>query len=175
MNYNNVNPATGLPGHQVLSLDKNCLTCSSGGIPFAMSAFKIACLSYTPSVIKYEKGTLSRKHLIDIKGSLLDLCADNLNNFDTTVIDNAMRKLLFYVNSQKEMSNSKKNTTMSPFKYTSPNKTTQNSMSMTQFGNFNFEMIPSLHGSGEFQNGDLGTKLRELRARDKNVSVTIGD
>jgi hypothetical protein len=99
MNYNNVNPATGLPGHQVLSLDKNCLTCSSGGIPFAMSAFKIACLSYTPSVIKYEKGTLSRKHLIDIKGSLLDLCADNLNNFDTTVIDNAMRKLLFYVNS----------------------------------------------------------------------------
>jgi hypothetical protein len=106
---------------------------------------------------------------------LLDLCADNLNNFDTTVIDNAMRKLLFYVNSQKEMSNSKKNTMMSPFKYTSPNKTTQNSMSMTQFGNFNFEMIPSLHGSGEFQNGDLGTKLRELRARDKNVSVTIGD
>lgn len=99
MNFNNVNPATGLPGHQVLSLDKNCLTCSSGGIPFAMSAFKIACLSYTPSVVQYEKGTLSRKHLIDIKGSLLDLCADNLNNFDTSVIDNAMRKLLFYVNS----------------------------------------------------------------------------
>ena len=98
MNFNNVNPATGLPGHQVLSLDKNCLTCSSGGIPFAMSAFKIACLSYTPS--------------------------DNLNNFDTSVIDNAMRKLLFYVNSQKEMSNSKKNTTMSPFKYQSPTKTT---------------------------------------------------
>lgn len=48
-------------------------------------------------------------------------------------------------------------------------------MSMTQFGNFNFDMIPSLHGSGEFHKGDLGSKLKELRARDRNVSVTIAD
>jgi|LauGreDrversion4_2_1035121.scaffolds.fasta_scaffold150967_1 hypothetical protein len=61
MNFNNVNPNTGLPGHQVISLDKNCLTCSSGGIPFAMNAFKIACLQYTPSVVKFEQGTLTRK------------------------------------------------------------------------------------------------------------------
>lgn len=54
MNFNNLNPNTGLPGHQVISLDKNCLTCSSGGIPFAMNAFKIACLQYTPSIVKFE-------------------------------------------------------------------------------------------------------------------------
>lgn len=36
-------------------------------------------------------------------------------------------------------------------------------------------MIPSLHGSGEFHKGDLGSKLKELRARDRNVSVTIAD
>jgi hypothetical protein len=45
---------TGIPGHQVLSLDKNCLTCSNGGVPFAMNAFKIACLSYQPSVVQFE-------------------------------------------------------------------------------------------------------------------------
>lgn len=34
-------------------------------------------------------------------------------------------------------------------------------------------MIPSLQGSGEFSKGDLGIKLRELRARDRNISTII--
>lgn len=116
MNFNNVNPSTGLPGHQVVSLDKNCLTCGSGAIPFAMNAFKIACLQYTPSVVPFEQGTLTRKQLIDIKGQILCFCEENLNNFDTTVIDQAMRKVMFYVNSQHAHSNMSKRSLLSPLK-----------------------------------------------------------
>jgi hypothetical protein len=48
-------------------------------------------------------------------------------------------------------------------------------MIMMQFENFIFEIINSLHGSGVFKKGDLGTGLRELRAIAKNFSVKIGD
>ena len=53
---------------QVLSLDKNCLTCSQGGIPLALSAFKIACLTYMPSSVTYEGVGYTRRNLIDLKG-----------------------------------------------------------------------------------------------------------
>jgi len=117
MNFNNLNPNTGLPGHQVISLDKNCLTCSSGGIPFAMNAFKIACLQYTPSVVRFEQGTLTRKQLIEMKGSILDLCIGNIDNYDTSVMDQSMRKVMYVINSQKAHANQRPNL-LSPTKST---------------------------------------------------------
>ena len=70
-----------------------------------MNAFKIACLQYTPSVVRFEQGTLTRKQLIEMKGSILDLCIGNIENYDTSVMDQSMRKMMYVINSQKANAN----------------------------------------------------------------------
>lgn len=47
----------------VLSLDKKCLLCAGTGskeIPALLKHFKIACLSYNPSQVKYENKIYDR-------------------------------------------------------------------------------------------------------------------
>ena len=83
-----------------------------------MNAFKVACLQYTPSVVKFDQGTLTRKQLIEMKGQILDLCMENINNYDISVMDQSMRKLAFIINSQKAHANQNKLTVMSPAKST---------------------------------------------------------
>jgi hypothetical protein len=70
-----------------------------------MNAFKIACLQYTPSVVRFDQGTLTRKQLIEMKGSILELCLENVENYDTSVMDQSMRKLTFIINSQRAHTN----------------------------------------------------------------------
>jgi len=46
-----------------ITLDKNCLSCS-GRTTVILKAFKAACLSYSPSTVKYKGGTYTRDNLL---------------------------------------------------------------------------------------------------------------
>ncbi|CDW80343.1 UNKNOWN [Stylonychia lemnae] len=85
------------PKQQVVSLDKNCLTCSQGGIPMALSAFKIACITYMPSLVNYENAYLGRRQLIEIKGYLIDICEENQVTFDPVSLENGMREVIIQI------------------------------------------------------------------------------
>jgi hypothetical protein len=55
---------------QVVSMPPDCV--SYPGHPAGLiSAFKLACLSYTPSLMTYRHQQLSRQQLISIQGSML--------------------------------------------------------------------------------------------------------
>ena len=54
---------------QYISLKADCMSCS-GQNPVVMTAFKMACLNYSPSSIKYRHRTYSRKQLISVLGSI---------------------------------------------------------------------------------------------------------
>ena len=176
MNFNNLNPNTGLPGHQVISLDKNCLTCSSGGIPFAMNAFKIACLQYTPSVVRFEQGTLTRKQLIEMKGSILDLCIGNIDNYDTSVMDQSMRKVMYVINSQKAHANIRPNllsptkSTQSQFKlFGTPSSTAAAAAKWSQAG---FDLGPG-EGSTSTKNEFMAlSKMKMMNSTDFGQSLS---
>lgn len=52
-----------------ISLKSDCLSCS-GQNPLIMTAFKMACLNYSPSSVKYRHKTYTRKQLIHALGSI---------------------------------------------------------------------------------------------------------
>ena len=52
-----------------ISLKSDCMSCS-GQNPVLMSAFKMACLNYSPSNVKYKHKTYSRKQLINVLGTV---------------------------------------------------------------------------------------------------------
>jgi hypothetical protein len=54
-----------------ISLKSDCMSCS-GQNPTILTAFKMACLNYAPSGIKYKHRTYSRKQLITVLGSLVN-------------------------------------------------------------------------------------------------------
>jgi hypothetical protein len=54
-----------------ISLKSDCMSCS-GQNPTILSAFKMACLNYSPSGIKYKQRTYTRKQLISVLGSLVN-------------------------------------------------------------------------------------------------------
>ena len=45
-----------------------------------MSAFKIACLSYSPSPLTYRQQVFGRKDLIELRGGMLDRCWQELGS-----------------------------------------------------------------------------------------------
>lgn len=53
-----------------------------------LKAFKIACLSYAPSLVKYEKTAYARTELIQSKQVLMKYCLDQLKHLDLGSIDN---------------------------------------------------------------------------------------
>ena len=59
----------------IISLDKQCLTCT-GQASVVITAFKIACLAYTPSSVTYKENTFSRKELLEAQEMIL-------KNFDS--------------------------------------------------------------------------------------------
>lgn len=59
----------------IISLDKQCLTCT-GQASVVITAFKIACLAYTPSSVTYKENVFSRKELLEAQEMIL-------KNFDS--------------------------------------------------------------------------------------------
>ena len=54
----------------VISLNSDCLSCSGQTQPY-LAAFKIACLNYTPSLVRFRGSLLPRIQVIDQVGSLV--------------------------------------------------------------------------------------------------------
>ena len=54
-----------------LSLKTECMSCS-GNNTVVMTAFKMACINYNPSPIKYSMRTFTRKQLISLTGSYIN-------------------------------------------------------------------------------------------------------
>ncbi|CAG9321595.1 unnamed protein product [Blepharisma stoltei] len=54
----------------VVSLKPECITCT-GQNPLLLNAFKLACLNYSPTPVKYRYRTYNRRQLIQIMGSFL--------------------------------------------------------------------------------------------------------
>ncbi len=59
----------------VIGLENNCFTCSkTENNREVIKAFKMACLTYTPGRVEFEKLTYSREELIAAKQLLMDYC-----------------------------------------------------------------------------------------------------
>ncbi|OMJ89096.1 hypothetical protein SteCoe_8818 [Stentor coeruleus] len=54
----------------VVSIEKQCLSCT-GQASVVLTAFKIACLAYSPSCVNFRDLTFTRKELIDIQHRIL--------------------------------------------------------------------------------------------------------
>jgi hypothetical protein len=62
------------PSH-VIGIDKNCMSHSNThNNDVTLKAFKMACLTYKPSPIKFEQTTYTRKQLIEAKNNLMTYC-----------------------------------------------------------------------------------------------------
>lgn len=68
----------GKAGKSIISIEKQCLSCT-GQASVVLTAFKIACLAYSPSLVTYRDTVFSRKELIDVQAKML-----NSFRFDNT-------------------------------------------------------------------------------------------
>lgn len=67
----------------VVGLDKNCMSCANTQNNEAtLKAFKIACLSYHPSKVQYERTDYSRAELIVAKQALMNHALGQLRHLD---------------------------------------------------------------------------------------------
>jgi len=56
-----------------VNLDRNCLSCS-GSPSVIFSAFKMACLAYTPSLLDYRGESYNRQQLIELRSKMIKSC-----------------------------------------------------------------------------------------------------
>jgi hypothetical protein len=62
-----------------VGIKEDCLSCA--GVPsHTMELFKMACISYMPSLVSYRHNSLSRKKLISMRKTLIDKCEEVINN-----------------------------------------------------------------------------------------------
>ena len=66
---------------RVVSINKNCINCS-GDSGFVMSAFKMACLKYNSSSVKYGIRSYPRVELMNIRQQLLTQCLNLVSATD---------------------------------------------------------------------------------------------
>ena len=69
-----------------ISLEKQCLSCTTPAT-VALSAFKIACLAYTPSSVVYQRSEFTRKELLEAKQRLLQNCSTNAETESRNILD----------------------------------------------------------------------------------------
>jgi hypothetical protein len=55
----------------VVQIDRNCLSCASQPLK-VISAFKMACLSYFPSLVHIEDSDFTRSQAIELKQKILN-------------------------------------------------------------------------------------------------------
>jgi chromosome segregation ATPase len=58
-------------GRASVSLDKQCISCS-GQVNLITSAFKIACLAYTPSLVFYKDSSFTRIELLEFQRKIIE-------------------------------------------------------------------------------------------------------
>ena len=64
-------PSRGNLKKPVIAIDKMCQSCT-GQASMVLSAFKMACLAYTPSQVPYASQSFTRKELIDIQKRMIE-------------------------------------------------------------------------------------------------------
>lgn len=59
-----------------LKLDQTCLSCQTSGhdMQHVLYLFKIACIAYEPSSVKYRDRLIPRDEVISLRSSLIDKC-----------------------------------------------------------------------------------------------------
>ncbi|OMJ78878.1 hypothetical protein SteCoe_21232 [Stentor coeruleus] len=84
MGYKESKPMKGAPkpGKAIVGLDKQCISCT-GQSSVVLNAFKIACLTYTPSQVIYRNEKYTRMELYDMLKRLLNSL---MNGFQETSI-----------------------------------------------------------------------------------------
>lgn len=70
----------------VVSIEKQCLSCTGQG-SVVLTAFKIACLAYSPSPIIFQGITYTRKDLIDIQAQILSSINIEKNQNASSIIE----------------------------------------------------------------------------------------
>ena len=67
----------------IIGLENNCFTCSkTENNREIIKAFKMACLTYTPGRVEFEKLTYSREELIAAKQLLMNYCLSQLRHLN---------------------------------------------------------------------------------------------
>jgi hypothetical protein len=74
---NQTSPPRNKKGPQVINVDTRCLSCS-GQAPTVMTAFKMACLQYTPSQILYHGKEYDRQELLHHRETLVKKAHEEL-------------------------------------------------------------------------------------------------
>merc|ERR1719265_736237 len=72
-------PKAGKQNQPIVSVDTRCLSCS-GQAPLVMSAFKMACLQYTPSKVEHQAQAYDRQELLQHRQTLLRRAYDALRS-----------------------------------------------------------------------------------------------
>jgi len=72
-------PKKGKQNQPIVSVDTRCLSCS-GQAPLVMSAFKMACLQYTPSKVDYQTQAYDRHDLLQHRQTLIRKAYDALRS-----------------------------------------------------------------------------------------------
>ncbi|CDW87818.1 UNKNOWN [Stylonychia lemnae] len=68
----------GQTNKNVIEIDKNCLACQ-GQSSHIIQQFKMACLSYTPSLVVYRNEKFSRQSLMQMRNILMQKCEEVIN------------------------------------------------------------------------------------------------
>jgi predicted nucleic acid-binding Zn-ribbon protein len=64
---------------EIMTLDQRCLSCNSNR-GMALAGFKIACLSYSPTPVEYQKSNYSREELLRLQMDLLKQAQETLRS-----------------------------------------------------------------------------------------------
>ena len=71
---------------QVISIDKQCLSCT-GQASVVLTAFKIACLAYSPSPVYYKDSVFTRKELIELQAKIISSLRQEKHNYVASIIE----------------------------------------------------------------------------------------
>ena len=114
-----------------------------------------------------------------MKGSILDLCIGNIDNYDTSVMDQSMRKVMYVINSQKANANQRPNllsptkSTQSQFKFVgTPSSTAAAAAKWSQAG---FDLGPGAiyEGSTSTKNEFMAlSKMKMMNSTDLGQSLS---
>ena len=67
----------------MVGIDQNCLSCAyTENNEATLKAFKMACLTYNPSKVRFEQTKYTRVQLINAKEKLMKYCLNELKHLD---------------------------------------------------------------------------------------------
>ena len=89
--------AFGEPPQHLISINERCLSCCDHPKP-VVTAFKVACLSYKPSLVPYQNKELSRDNMLLLQDEVMSEITANKDLAQTLAqaLDNSLRDSMDY-------------------------------------------------------------------------------